>query len=86
MNTLSRDAVAVLSGLQRREPRDTTTTSPERERWIFTLELPSGIDHGGRFVARILKHLLRAWGVRAVAIHAPAPEERKKPKWRGDEE
>jgi hypothetical protein len=40
----------------------------DRERWVFTVELAAGIRHGGRFVARILKHLLRAWGVRCVAL------------------
>jgi hypothetical protein len=48
------------------------TTS--RETWTFTMQLPAGIGHGGRFVARILKHLLRTWGVKCVAVIAAPPE------------
>jgi hypothetical protein len=44
------------------------------ETWLFRVELPPGVRHGDRFVARILKHLLRAWGVRCVAV-LEAPEE-----------
>lgn len=49
-------------------------TPPPRERWFFTLELPAGVDHPGRFVARVLKYLLRTWGVKATAIHATSPD------------
>jgi hypothetical protein len=30
-----------------------------RERWTFTMELPAGVRHGGRFMARVLKHRSR---------------------------
>jgi hypothetical protein len=42
--------------------------SPARERWTFTVELPDGLPHPGRFVARLLKHLLRTWGVQVLAV------------------
>jgi hypothetical protein len=45
-----------------------------RERWIFTIELPAGVANPGRFVARLLKHLLRCWGVRCTAV-LEAPKE-----------
>jgi hypothetical protein len=38
-----------------------------RERWLLTLELPPGLPNAARFVARVLKHLLRTWGVRCTA-------------------
>ncbi len=41
---------------------------PKRERWLFRVELPPDVTHGGRFMARLLKHLLRAWGVKCVAV------------------
>jgi hypothetical protein len=41
---------------------------PPRERWCFTVELPCGLPNPGRFVARSLKHLLRIWNVRCVAL------------------
>jgi hypothetical protein len=51
-----------------------------RERWTFTVEPPPDVgDRGGRFVARLLKHLLRTWGVRCVAVldaHQSTPAER----------
>jgi hypothetical protein len=37
-----------------------------RERWIITVELPAG--KSGRFMARVLKHLGRVWGVRCRAL------------------
>jgi hypothetical protein len=40
----------------------------EGEPWIFTVRLPAGLPNPGRFVAVILKHLLRRWGVRCTAI------------------
>jgi hypothetical protein len=43
-----------------------------RERWTFTVELPAGVRHGGRFVAGLLKHLRRAWGVRCIALDESA--------------
>jgi hypothetical protein len=52
-------------------------TTPARERWIFTFELPAGTTHGGRFMARLLKHLLRVWGVRATAIVEAPPDKEK---------
>lgn len=39
-----------------------------RETWTFRVELPADVANGGRFVARLLKHLLRAWGVRCTAV------------------
>jgi hypothetical protein len=47
-----------------------------RERWVFTVELPANVGNSCRFVARLLKHLLRVWGVRATAI-VEAPEEKE---------
>jgi hypothetical protein len=35
------------------------------ERWVLTVQLPSGVPNPARFVARLLKHLLRAWGIPA---------------------
>jgi hypothetical protein len=67
MTTLSPDAVEALAGLQ---PNSHRRGETPRERWIFTFELPSDVTHPGRFVARVLKHLLRAWGIRATVIHA----------------
>lgn len=45
---------------------------PERERWIFTMQLPAGLANPGRFVARVLKHLLRTWGIRCSALEESA--------------
>ncbi len=55
--------------------KGTAVERPARERWTFTMELPAGVANGGRFVARVLKHLLRAWGVKCVALRdaEPAP-------------
>jgi hypothetical protein len=39
-----------------------------REVWVFRVELPAGVEHGGRFMARLLKHLGRRWGVRCIAL------------------
>ena len=39
-----------------------------RERWCLTVELPAGIANGGRFMARLLKRLLRRWGVKCTAL------------------
>jgi hypothetical protein len=50
-----------------------------RERWTFTFELPAGIEHSGRFVARLIKHLLRAWGVKATAIIENPPDGQSEP-------
>ena len=33
-----------------------------------------GIGNTGRFVARLLKHLLRAWGIRCVALRETLPK------------
>jgi hypothetical protein len=38
------------------------------ERWVFTVQLPAGVPNPGRFVARLLKHLLRTWDVRCLAV------------------
>jgi hypothetical protein len=46
---------------------------PPRECWTFTGEPATGSANGGRFVARVLKHLLRAWGVECVAIRDAPP-------------
>jgi hypothetical protein len=43
-------------------------TRATRERWVFRVELPADVAHGGRFMAKLLKHLLRCWGVRCVAV------------------
>jgi hypothetical protein len=43
-------------------------TKPARERWCFVFELPADVGNTGRFMAMILKHLLRVWRVRATAI------------------
>jgi hypothetical protein len=43
-------------------------STPGRERWILTVDLPATISNGGRFVARLLKHLGRVWGVKCVAV------------------
>ena len=53
--------------------RDTT-----HETWLFRVELPAGIEHGGRFMARLLKHLLRAW-VRCVGRWT-MPKDRTSPR------
>jgi hypothetical protein len=45
------------------------------ETWVFRVEVPPGVRHGGRFVARILKHLLRTWGVKCTAVLEAPPEE-----------
>jgi hypothetical protein len=37
---------------------------PERESWLFRVQLPAGVGNPGRFMAR----LLRVWGVKCVAI------------------
>jgi hypothetical protein len=52
-------------------------TRPAREVWLFRVELPAGILNPGRFVARVLKHLLRAWGIRCTAVLDPAPDKEK---------
>lgn len=46
-------------------------TKPAGERWVFTMHLPANLPNVGRFVARLLKHLLRAWGVKCVAVAEP---------------
>jgi hypothetical protein len=38
------------------------------ERWVLTLEVPAGTDNAGRFVARLVKHLKRAWGIHCRAV------------------
>jgi hypothetical protein len=46
-----------------------------REVWTIRIELPPGTDNPGRFVARLLKHLLRTWGCRCVALaDEPKPD------------
>ncbi|HTU22874.1 MAG TPA: hypothetical protein VMG10_32845 [Gemmataceae bacterium] len=44
------------------------------ERWSFVFELPAEAgegDRAARFMARLLKHLLRVWHVRCVANRVP---------------
>jgi hypothetical protein len=41
------------------------------EVWLLQSQLPTGLWNSGRFVAHLLKHLLRTWGVRCVAIRDP---------------
>jgi hypothetical protein len=48
--------------------------NPPRERWTFVFELPAGEPHGGRLVARALKTLWRAFGLRCTAILEAPPE------------
>lgn len=36
------------------------------------MELPTDVRNTGRFVARLLKHLLRTWGVKCVALEESA--------------
>ena len=50
--------------------------SEPRERWILTVDLPAGIANPGRFMAMVLKHLLRCWGVRVKAIGVEAEVKR----------
>jgi hypothetical protein len=38
------------------------------ELWVLRIRLPAGLPNPGRFVARLLKYLLRTWGVRCVAL------------------
>lgn len=40
--------------------------------WILTVRLPACVVNPGRYTARILKWLLRVWGVRCTAIDEPA--------------
>jgi hypothetical protein len=54
--------------------RDDAVARAARERWTFTFELPANVTNGGRFVARILKHLLRVWGVKCVALRDAPPQ------------
>jgi hypothetical protein len=50
--------------------------SEPRERWTFVFELPPDVGkHSGRFVARLLKHLLRVWRVKCVANAVTPPPE-----------
>jgi hypothetical protein len=47
-----------------------------REYRLFRVEVPSGVQHSGRLVARALKCLLRGFGLRAVAtLEAPSETE-----------
>jgi hypothetical protein len=41
------------------------------ERWFLVLELPPDVPNAGRFVAKLLKHLLRTWNVRCRAVSEP---------------
>jgi hypothetical protein len=51
-----------------------TDPPPRREHWLLRVELPTDVPNPGRFMARVLKHLLRAWGVRATAILEAPPD------------
>jgi hypothetical protein len=44
------------------------TLDDRGEPWVFTVRLPPDVRNPGRFVAAILKHLLRKWGVRCIAV------------------
>ena len=49
-----------------------------RETWVFRVQLPAGFANSGRFVARLLKHLLRSWDVKCTAVlDAPKDEPRR---------
>jgi hypothetical protein len=39
-----------------------------RETWLLKIELPANVGDRRRFVARMLKYLLRTWGVKCVAL------------------
>jgi hypothetical protein len=45
-----------------------------RQAWLFRVELPAGIFNPGRYMAALLKHLLRRWGVRATAVLEAPPD------------
>jgi hypothetical protein len=48
-----------------------------RERtWYLEVRLPAGLPNVGRFMARVLKYLLRTWGVRCIALRDGLPESR----------
>jgi hypothetical protein len=47
-----------------------------RERWILTIDLPADVVNSGQVMARVLKHLLRTWGVRCTAIQEGEEEKR----------
>jgi hypothetical protein len=49
-------------------------TAPPPERWVFTFELPADLPHAGRYMAALLKHLLRRWRIRAVAVREAPPD------------
>ena len=41
---------------------------PAGETWILTVRVPRDVQNAGRFVARLLKHLLRTWRVKCTAL------------------
>jgi hypothetical protein len=43
-------------------------TAPDRDHWILTIRLPHDAGTPDVFMRRLLKHLLRSWGCRCVAI------------------
>jgi hypothetical protein len=44
--------------------------------WSFTVRLPKDVnaERTGRFLARLLKHLLRRWSVRVIHLDPNPPE------------
>jgi hypothetical protein len=46
--------------------------------WTFKFRLPADVPvhRAGRFVARVLKYLLRTWGVKCVAVRDNPPADR----------
>jgi hypothetical protein len=48
-----------------------------RETWLLKVQLPANVQNSGRYMARLLKHLLRAWGVKCVALLDTPPESHK---------
>jgi hypothetical protein len=42
--------------------------------WLFRVQLPPGTPHGGRLMARVLKSLWRAWGIRCTAVVEAPPQ------------
>jgi hypothetical protein len=53
-----------------------STTKTPNETWTIRVQLPAGISNPGRYMARVLKHLLRSWRVRCVAVDEPAEVKR----------
>ena len=56
--------------------RMTQNDAKSLEKWVLTVTLPPGLPAPGRFMARVLKHLLRTWRVRCVALRESEELER----------